>query len=228
MALDQPRRHGKNLVTPLAPGSTERSAALPERDSGPQGNERLTAITGAVLLVLFTVESLTALSLGNLLTLHFFLGMLLLGPVTLKIGSTLWRFFRYYTGSAPYVRRGAPSTLHRVLGPVLILSTLAVLGSGVMLAIVGRQDGVGPWDVVHRFSFLLWLVVILIHAVAYTPRLPRLLSGRPAAGGARVLLAASRTRWLLLGGSLVSGLIVALLTYHLAAKWGFSGGGIIP
>ena len=41
---------------------------------------------------------------GRLLTLHFFLGMLLLGPVCLKVGSTLWRFTRYYTGSAAYVR----------------------------------------------------------------------------------------------------------------------------
>jgi hypothetical protein len=29
------------------------------------------------------------------------------------------------------------------------------------------------------------------------------------------------------GGSLVGGLIMALLTYHLAAKWGLGGGGII-
>jgi len=47
-------------------------------------------MTGAVLLVLFVAECLTLLNIGNLLTLHVFLGMLLLGPVGLKIGSTLW------------------------------------------------------------------------------------------------------------------------------------------
>jgi hypothetical protein len=39
----------------------------------PAGNERLTAMTGAVLLVLFVAECLTLLNLGNLLTLHVFL-----------------------------------------------------------------------------------------------------------------------------------------------------------
>jgi hypothetical protein len=77
--------------------------------ASPAGNERLTAMTGAVLLVLFVAECLTLLNIGNLLTLHVFLGMLLLGPVGLKIGSTLWRFTRYYTGSAAYVRRGPPA-----------------------------------------------------------------------------------------------------------------------
>ena len=54
---------------------------------GAEGNERLTAMTGAVLLVLLAVEGFTILRLGRLLTLHFFLGMLLLGPVALKAGS---------------------------------------------------------------------------------------------------------------------------------------------
>ena len=46
-------------------------------------------MTGAMLLVLFVAECLTLLNLGNLPTLHVFLGLLLLGPVSLKIGSTL-------------------------------------------------------------------------------------------------------------------------------------------
>jgi len=89
------------------------------------GNERLTAVTGAVLLVLFAAECLTLLDIGNLLTLHVFLGMLLLGPVGLKTGSTLWRFARYYTGSAAYVRKGPPARLQRVTGPFVIVIHLA-------------------------------------------------------------------------------------------------------
>ena len=84
------------------------------KGADPRGNERLTAMTGTVLLVLFIVECLTLLNLGGYLTLHVFLGMLLLGPVSLKIGSTLWRFTRYYTGSEPYVRKGTPTPLQRV------------------------------------------------------------------------------------------------------------------
>ena len=39
-----------------------------DRRPGPRGNERLTAMTGSVLLVLFIAECLTLLSMGNLLT----------------------------------------------------------------------------------------------------------------------------------------------------------------
>ena len=113
----------------------------PARPTDPAGNERLTAMTGAVLLVLFIAECLTLLNLGNLLTLHVFLGMLLLGPVSLKIGSTLWRFTRYYTGSAAYVRKGPPAPLQRVTGPFVILTTVAVLGSGIMLIVEGGGSG---------------------------------------------------------------------------------------
>ncbi len=54
-----------------------------QRHGGAEGNERLTVMTGAVLLVLLAVEGITLLRLGRLLTLHFFIGMLLLGPVAL-------------------------------------------------------------------------------------------------------------------------------------------------
>ena len=116
----------------------------PVRRADPAGNERLTAMTGAVLLVLFVAECLTLLNIGNLLTLHVFLGMLLLGPVGLKISSTLWRFTRYYTGSAAYVRKGPPAPLQRVTGPFVILTTVAVLGTGIMLVVQGPGNGSWP------------------------------------------------------------------------------------
>jgi hypothetical protein len=195
----------------------------PTLRTNPAGNERLTAMTGAVLLVLFVAECLTLLNIGNLLTLHVFLGMLLLGPVGLKIGSTLWRFTRYYTGSAAYVRKGPPALLQRVTGPFVILTTVAVLGSGVMLVVEG--PGNGSWDRLHHLSFLLWAVVMVIHLASYVPKLPRMLSGR--AEHARHLLAARATRWLLLCGSLTAGLVLAFATYHLSARWGGSGS-LIP
>jgi hypothetical protein len=196
------------------------------RESGqranPAGNERLTAMTGTVLLVLFVAECLTLLNLGKLLTLHFFLGMLVLGPVGLKVGSVLWRFTRYYTGSAAYVRRGPPGPLQRVTGPFVVMTTLAVLGTGIMLLVEGGGPGGGPWIQWHHMSFLLWALVILIHLASYVPRLPRMLSGQPAER-ARTVLAARTTRWLLLFGSLALGLGLAFATYHLSAEWGGSG-----
>ena len=202
-----------------APEAAVQSAAAAD----PPGNQRLTAMTGAVLLVLFAAEVITTLLMGSLFSLHFFLGMVLIGPVCLKVGSTVWRFIRYYTGSQPYVRRGPPPTLERILGPILILTSLAVLGSGVMLAVTG--PGLS-WQKIHQRSFYLWLIVVIVHLVVYAPKLPQLLARAPAERAIRVL-AASRTRWVLLACSIIGGLILAVLTYHLRAKWGDWGGNIL-
>jgi hypothetical protein len=180
-------------------------------------------MTGAVLLILFSAEVLTTLLMGSLFGLHFFLGMVLIGPVGLKIGSTVWRFCRYYLGSEPYVRRGPPPTLQRVLGPVLILASAGVLSTGVLLAFTGPT---GRWGRLHQLLFYLWLIIVIIHVVHYLPKLPGLLARHPAE---RALQAAagSRARLLLLTGSIIVGLVLALLTYHLRARWGGWGGSIL-
>jgi hypothetical protein len=191
--------------------------------ANPSGNARLTALTGAVLLILFSAEVITTLLMGSLFGLHFFLGMVLIGPVCLKTGSTVWRFSRYYLGSQPYVRRGAPPTLQRVLGPALVIASAGVLGTGVLLALTGPDLRLQK---LHQYVFLLWLIIVIIHVVHYLPRLPELLASHPAE---RALQAASgsRARWLLLVGSIMVGLILALLTYHLRARWGSWGGSIL-
>jgi hypothetical protein len=209
-----------------------------ERD-GTEGNERLTAMTGAVLLILLLVECYTILKIGRLITPHVFLGMLLLGPVSLKACSVLYRFVRYYTGSAPYRRKGPPAPLLRVIGPVIMLLTACVFGSGVMLAVTG-PGYYGPpsgWLEIHRLSFIAWAFFIVIHVLAYLPRLPRLLAAEaraaPAAEGEtdgavpagrhvrRVMevLGGRGTRLALLTASLLCGLVIALLTVHLAGQW---------
>jgi len=111
-----------------------------------------------------------------------------------------------------------------VTGPFVILTTVAVLGSGVLLVVAG--PGNGPWHQIHRLSFLVWVVVIIIHLASYLPKLPRMLSSR-SADRARHVLAASVTRWLLLGGSLAGGLVRAFLTDDLSGNWGGSGS-ILP
>jgi hypothetical protein len=188
-----------------------------EAGAGSAGNERLTALTGAFLLAGFAVEGLTVLSVARLLTLHFFLGMLLIGPVALKICSTGYRFVRYYTGAGPYVRKGPPAPLLRVLGPLVITTSLAVLGTGVVLAVTG--PGPGPWLLLHKASFVLWFGVMAIHVLAYAWRLPRILGGRPAAGGTRMAVPGTTARWLAVSASLAGGLLIALLTIQLATPW---------
>lgn len=194
-----------------------------ELEAGPAGNQELTTVTGAVLLILLSAEVLTTLLMGSLLGLHFFLGMVLIGPICLKVGSTVWRFTRYYTGSAPYVRRGPPPMPQRVLGPLLILTSVGVLGTGVMLAIGGPSFA---WQKLHQRLFYLWLIVVIIHVIHYLPKLPQLLASHPAGRALRVMTG-GRQRWLLLTGSLIVGLLLAMLTYHLRAKWGNWGGNIL-
>src|ERR1700722_17788148 len=211
-------------------------SSLPAAESGgAEGNERLTAMTGAVLLIGLLIECYTILRIGRLLTLHVFLGMLLLGPVTLKAVSVLYRFTRYYAGSAPYRRKGPPAPLLRVIGPVIMLLTACVFGSGIMLAVTG--PGSGPWLTVHRISFIAWAFFITVHVLAYAWRLPRLLAaearGVALAGGetgerdnagqpsrrAVEVLAGRGARLALLSASLLAGLLIALLTVHLAGNW---------
>jgi len=69
---------------------------------GTEGNERLTVLTGLLLIVLLAVLGVTIIRIGQLLWLHLFLGLVLLGPVALKLGSTGYRFARYYTSDPAY------------------------------------------------------------------------------------------------------------------------------
>jgi hypothetical protein len=192
-----------------------------DASGGAEGNERLTALTGSVLLVLFAIEGFTILSVHRLLTLHFFLGMLLIGPVALKACAVMYRFGRYYTGAAEYRRKGPPAPLLRVLGPLVLITSLAVLGTGVMLAIVG-PSGMGTWLFLHRVSFILWFGVMTVHVLAYVWRLPRLVSGDLATRAghrAHEVLAGRGARWLVLTASLLAGLLLAMLTVHRVDLW---------
>ena len=204
------------MDTTVHPATADR-----RKSGGAEGNERLTAITGAVLLIGLLVECYTILSIGRLLTLHVFLGMLLLGPVTLKATSVLYRFARYYTHSEPYRRKGPPAPLLRVLGPVVMLLTACVFGSGIMLAVTGPgYNGPGnDWLNIHRISFIAWAFFITIHVLAYVWRLPRLLAAEARTGRAMEVLGGRGTRLALLLASLLAGLVIALLTVHLAGNW---------
>ena len=107
-----------------------------------------------------------------------------------------------------------------------------------MLAVTGPSYGPpSGWLVVHRISFIAWLFFIAIHVLAYVPRLPRLLAAEARgisapqgetsghAGAARharramEVLGGRGTRLALLTASLLAGLVIALLTVHLAGQW---------
>ena len=132
------------------------------------GNERLTALAGAVLLVLIVAEVATILNLDNLMSVHIFVGMLLLGPVALKLASTGYRMVSYYAGSRAYRLKGPPLLPLRLIAPVLVASTVAVLASGVLLLAAGHKSG--ELLTVHKLSFIVFGVLLAVHFLAYVPR----------------------------------------------------------
>jgi hypothetical protein len=142
------------------------SAEVRSVDTGVEGNSRLTSMTGMVLLVLLAVEGFTVLSVQQMITLHVYLGVLLVGPVVLKCASTAYRFIRYYTGAAPYVRKGPPHVILRVLGPLVVMSSLALLGTGIALIEAG-PDHREPWLTLHQASFIGWLAVMAVHVLGH-------------------------------------------------------------
>lgn len=139
-------------------------ASAARADGGVEGNGRLTSATGMVLLVMLAVEGYTILDVSGLITLHIFLGVMLVGPVLLKIATTLYRFGRYYTGASAYLRKGAPHVVLRVLGPVVTLSSLAVLATGIGLIFVNSR---GSLLLAHKASFIVWVAVMTVHVLGH-------------------------------------------------------------
>ena len=157
---------------------------------GTDGNERLTVLTGLMLVVLLAILGVTIVRIGQLLWLHLFLGMLLLGPVALKLLSTGYRFVRYYTGDPAYRRKGPPATALRVLGPLVVLSTLTVFGTGVALLLLGPSSR-QPLVLLHKVSFFAWIAVTALHVLEHLPEVGRYL--RSARSSRRELIAVSLT-----------------------------------
>ena len=180
---------------------------------GAEGNERLTGLTGTVLLVLLAAEGATIPFLHSYLTLHIFLGVLLIPPVLLKTGATGWRFVRYYRRARAYREKGPPPAFLRILvAPLVLASTAALFGTGVLLIVLSPRHGllVG----LHKASFIVWFVVMSAHVLGHLVEVPTLT--RKAFDRA---LPGSRTRQLLVAGALVAGVIAALATLPLAYNW---------
>jgi hypothetical protein len=196
---------------------------------GTEGNERLTVVTGALLIVLLAAEGVTIVLIGRLLWWHLFLGLALIGPVALKVGSTGYRFMRYYTAAASYRRKGPPPPALRALGPVLVGLTTIVFATGVVLLLIGPSNR-GTLLLVHKVSFICWAVITAVHIAAHLPELARfnkvsrhtrtelnqlrsLIPGFGAAAEPPVgrPIPGSSGRWLSIGTALTLGLVLAAI-----------------
>jgi hypothetical protein len=169
---------------------------------GSDGNEQLTAIVATLLFVLLAVEGATLLNMSSLLTVHAFVGVLLVPVVALKLASTGWRMLRYYLGADEYVRRGPPHIFLRTLvAPVLVASTIVLFASGIGLLALGQREGalVG----LHKASFLVWFGTTTLHVLTRVLRLARAIRLRSPGLALRLGV---------VGASLVAGVTLATVS----------------
>ena len=167
--------------------------------AGSAGNEQLTAMVAAILLLLLSIETATLLQLRSLLTVHAFVGMLLIPVVALKLGSSGWRMLRYYLRGEEYVRRGPPHVMLRVLvAPVLVLTTVVLFATGVALLVAGQTEGtlVG----LHQASFVVWTGAVGVHVLVHALKLPGALRARIEGRALRLALVTG----VVLGGALLA------------------------
>lgn len=188
----------------------------PKRDRV-EANARLTGSTAAVLLVLLAIEGFTLLAIHPLLNVHVFVGMLLIPPVLLKVGSTTWKFAKYYLGDPEFRRKGPPVALLRLLGPIVVVLTLVVLVSGVALLVASPAWRNGLLFL-HKASFILWFGVMTVHVLGHVLDTAKLAPRDWYRRTRRQIAGASARQWLV-AGAIVVGLIAGAITLPHVGSW---------
>jgi hypothetical protein len=213
-------------VVAEASGREARHDPVLPRTGGPAGNAVLTAWTGLVVLVLGVAELLTLFDVRGLISWHVALGALLVPPALLKTGSTGWRLVRYYLGHRSYIAAGPPVLLLRLLGPLVVVSTLGLLGTGVVLILIGEATGRSElvtllgfrvdWITLHQGAFLVWAVATGLHLLARI--VPAIRLTIVARRGRRVPGGPSRT--VAVGVALVLATVLAVALVNVDGSWG--------
>jgi hypothetical protein len=172
-----------------------------------------------MLFVLLAALGVTILRIGQLLSIHMFVGMLLIPPVVLKLASTGYRFMRYYTADPHYRRKGPPPPALRLMAPLLVLCTAVVFASGVALLLVGPSAR-GALLPIHKVSFFAWLALAGVHVLGHAPSMPAALR---ADYGRTARLSGDSTgragRVLALSSALVMGVVLAILVIPQFSPW---------
>ena len=130
--------------------------------------------------------------------------------MALKLASTGYRFARYYTGDSRYRSAGPPQLLMRLIGPIVVISTVAIFATGIELWIFGLRFG-NIWVEAHKLSFWVWLPVTAVHVLGHLSRTSQAVAEEISASRSRRAI----TRRSLVVGSLIAGVVLAAasLTY---------------
>jgi hypothetical protein len=172
-----------------------------------EGNQRLTALTGSLLLPLLALIFLTGLFMDAFWHIHYAIGFVLIPVVALKLASTSYRAVRYYTGHPIYKAAGPPELVPRLLAPLLVLSVVTALATGVGLFAEHSRRGV--LSTLHTdaavASAMLLGVHVLTHVLDLLGAVGRELRARLSREASYRLAAVV--------GTLVIGIILAAVTY---------------
>jgi hypothetical protein len=199
------------------PSPSHAPGAQRARHLGTKANARLTSSTALVLLVLLAIEGVTVLRVGSMLTLHVFIGMLLVPPVLVKMASTFWRFAKYYTGSREYREKGPPPVVLRLLGPFVAITTIILFASGIVL-LLGPTAWRGDMSLLHKASFVVWFACMTVHVLGHFKETTHL-STKDWVRRTRGRVAGSRSRRLLITTSLTGGVLLAFATIPSVGTW---------
>lgn len=148
---------------------TRRDAAAPgrQRTRNVEGNSRLTAIVGIVILPLFVVAFITGkLATSGALDVHVAIGLVVAAPISVKLASVTYRMASYYRGIAAYRHRGRPSNPRRLLGGALSVVIVLLLASGLVL-IVGPSWAHRPALSIHKVTSYAAVLAVALHLIAH-------------------------------------------------------------
>ena len=105
----------------------------------------------------------------------------------------------------------------RLLAPLLLATTLVVIGSGIGLVVTGPRYA-GLLLPLHGFSVLVWFPLIVVHVFAYIWRVPRLVADDWSKSSAEHAPGRERRFGMNLG-ALLAGVVAAILLFPGATPW---------
>ncbi|KJE75730.1 hypothetical protein [Ferrimicrobium acidiphilum] len=132
---------------------------------------RLLALLGSILFIGLAIEGVTIVFIGQLIAVHVVLGMILLPIMAYKIIVASYRFAMYYLGASDFKHAGPPELVLRVIGPLLILTTVILMASGIILVYAKPNTPTAAlWLNIHRDDFVAWFALMALHVLAYVRR----------------------------------------------------------
>ncbi|SHE60277.1 hypothetical protein SAMN02745225_01095 [Ferrithrix thermotolerans DSM 19514] len=129
---------------------------------------RFSALFGMALLVVFVAEILTIPFIAGAVGIHIVIGLIAVPLVLAKIAVAAYRFTKFYAGDTEFVAAGPPWLPLRILAPLLVATTVLVIGSGIEMVVAGPTSFSDTFlAAAHTLLSLIWFFLLGLHALAY-------------------------------------------------------------